>query len=354
MKLRPPRYLVTGATGFLGRHVLAALERGVPGASVVAPMRRPETWAEMDWTADHARVRILQGGIRDRSWWTALTGPDSDAAGPIDGIFHLAAIVQHSRHGAEIVYETNIDGTLAMVELAAKLGCRLVFVSTSGTVGCSKRASDSPDEHARYATHLVRGWPYYHSKILAEQAALQRADELGVELTMLRPPVLLGPGDHRYRSTGHITRYIRGKMPFRLPGGMHFIDIRDAADAIVAAMRVDDPRPVYHLAGLASSLDGFFEIVRDLTGVPMPPRKLPATLAVQLARAADKAAHGLPGKPSNPLPDPVVVEMATHYWGLSSRYAKAELGYESRDPVVTVRETIEWLSAHHPKLARAA
>ena len=42
--------------------------------------------------------------------------------------------------------------------------------------------------------------------------------------------------------------------------------------------------------------------------------------------------------------------MGSHYWGLSSLYAEADLGYRSRDPRETLRDTIDWLRAHHPKL----
>ena len=79
------------------------------------------------------------------------------------------------------------------------------------------------------------------------------ADELGVELVFIRPPVLLGPGDHRFRSTSNIIRMLRGRLPFLIQGGMHFIDIRDAMHAIWCAMERPDVRPVYHLAGTSST-----------------------------------------------------------------------------------------------------
>ena len=49
-------------------------------------------------------------------------------------------------------------------------------------------------------------------------------------------------------------------------------------------------------------------------------------------------------------PGPVVVEMASHYWGLESLYAADELGYASRDPLVTLRDTVDWLRANHASL----
>ena len=47
--------------------------------------------------------------------------------------------------------------------------------------------------------------------------------------------------------------------------------------------------------------------------------------------------------------DPVVIEMAAHYWGASSLYV-SELGYKARDPRETLRDTVDWLRAHHEAL----
>ena len=76
---------------------------------------------------------------------------------------------------------------------AAERGCRLVFVSTSGTVGCFRDPAGSADEASPFCEAEVGGWPYYRSKIDAEREARRLADQLGVRLVIMRPPVLLGP-----------------------------------------------------------------------------------------------------------------------------------------------------------------
>jgi len=53
------------------------------------------------------------------------------------------------------------------------------------------------------------------------------------------------------------------------------------------------------------------------------------------------------------LPDPVVIEMASHHWGLASRDAEADLGYRSRSPQETLRDTIEWMRDNHSGLRTA-
>ena len=79
-------------------------------------------------------------------------------------------------------------------------------------------------------------------------------------------------------------------------------------------------------------------------------RILPHWLAKGIAATDEWLGMKLRGEPLHFFPGPVVVEMAQYYWGLESLYAKDELGYESREPLETLRDTVEWLRANHPKL----
>ena len=124
---------------------------------------------------------------------------------------------------------------------------------------------------------------------------------------------------------------------------------------VLAALDHPEPRPVYHLAGMACPLERFFELVEELSGVPRPRFVLPYQPAWWLATAVERAGVWLRGEPPHLLPDPVVVEMAAHFWGAHSRYADTDLGYKSRDPRETLRDTIDWLRANDEKLrSRAA
>ncbi|MGV3522775.1 MAG: NAD-dependent epimerase/dehydratase family protein [Candidatus Sericytochromatia bacterium] len=339
-----PRYLITGATGFLGRHLLEHVETHYPEITAIPLVRDVASWSAQTWTAALRPRPLIQAGLND----------PVDHAHPalqesLDGIFHLAALVRHSRHDSDPVYAVNLEGTLNMVRLAAAARCRLVYVSTSGTVGVFDSRHEWADEHAPYQERQIAGWPYYDSKLKAERAARQLAAELGVELVIIRPPVLLGPGDHRFRSTGHIIRYLRGRLPFLIRGGMHFIDIRDAAGALMRAMQHPSPQPVYHLSGVACSIDSFFAMVQQASGVAPPRFHLPHPLALVLAKGASRLARAL-GKAESPLPDPVVVEMAGKYWDVRSRYAAQDLGFVNRNGQETLTDTVRWLYAHHAKL----
>jgi nucleoside-diphosphate-sugar epimerase len=343
------KILITGATGFLGRHLFEALHREPSRFHSVALVRTKKSWGREEWARPLKEVELIEGSVTESELWKG----DPKLEG-LSGIFHLAAVIRHSRKNPEDIYHTNIEGLLAMIRLAKKYRCRVVFVSTSGTVGCFDSPKKWANEDSPYCEETVKGWPYYHSKIQAEKMARELAAELGVELVIIRPPVLLGPGDHRHRATSHLQRMLERKLPFILNGGMHFIDIRDAAPAILKAMEIPKPKPVYHLVGTECSIPDFFRMAAEITGVPAPKLKLPSYLARTLATASSQIEALLPRKPAKPLlPDPVVFEMAAKYWGSRSRYAEKDLGYHARDPRQTLQDTVNWLKKaglpSHPK-----
>lgn len=323
------RTLVTGGTGFLARHLLPA----IPGA--LALVRARARWETVARLAEYRDAVPIFGEVENPAQWSA----------PIEGvstIVHMAALVRHSRQGADEMYRTNVDGTLAMVRLASQLGARLVFISTSGTVGCFATPDREADEDAPYCAETIKRWPYYDSKMRAEVVARELAGKLGVELVIVRLPVLLGPGDHVGRSTGLVTRLITGHQRFVMKGGIAFTDVRDVATGLTAIMSKKDPRPIYHLPGTNCSLTEFFLRCTELAGAELPRVYLPAVVARIAARLAEDTAR-LVGVRSW-LPNPVVVEMASHYWGFRSRWAH-EIGFAARPAATTLHDTITWLLA---------
>lgn len=329
------KWLVTGSTGFLGRHVIGAIRARDPDAGIAAVVRDPARAGALDYMSG---VEMVTGSPINPGGWQ----DDSRLEG-VRGVYHLAAEVRHSRSASGEMTRLNVDATKAMVRLAADRGWRMVFVSTSGTVGCSRDPAAAPDEDAPHAEEIVRRWPYYWSKVVAEREGRALASELAGELVIMRPPVLLGPGDHRYRSVGNVMRVLRGRLPFILDGGMHFADIRDAAQAMAAAMTHPSPRPVYNLPGTASSLDWFFKLVARQAGIDPSWKILPARIIWYAARLNEMLGSRL-----HILPDPVVIEMAGHHWGLSSRYSHHELSYTVRSPHETIADTINWIRQNNP------
>ncbi|KRQ10081.1 NAD-dependent epimerase/dehydratase family protein [Bradyrhizobium manausense] len=166
--------LVTGASGFVGRHVAPALMR--EGWSVRRAVRGP---MGMD---DEVVIKSI--------------GPDTDWAQVLDGVdavVHLAARVhhKHEEHAVQLYRDVNITGTLHLARSAAKAGVRqFIFVSTVLVHGRSNegRAPFSEDEI------LTPRGLYGMSKAAAEAGLRTLARESDMKISVIRPPLVYGAG----------------------------------------------------------------------------------------------------------------------------------------------------------------
>ena len=194
-----PLVLVTGGSGFLGR------------------------WVVEELLSSGHRVRVLARG----------KSPGLDVARDLDGtpplaqafigasaLFHLAGFVSRDPGDGQRMMRVHIDGTRRVLEAAAAAGVRrVVLASTSGTIAVSRKA-EVLDERAPYPTEIVSGWPYYLSKIYQEKLALDLGATLGLEVVVVNPTLLLGPGDDRASSTGDVRKFLKREIPAVPDGGV--------------------------------------------------------------------------------------------------------------------------------------
>lgn len=316
--------LVSGANGFLGGHLLDALTQ--EGAAAVALVRHGT-----DGGAVRPGARKLFGSPVEPNHWV-------DAAKGVTCVVHSAAMVKHSRVDADEMVAFNVQSTKDMVRAAATLGARMVLVSTSGTVGAYDSPGMSAVEDSLYAEKVVSRWPYYASKVRAEKAAIKLAAELGVPLHIVRPPVMLGPQDPSGRSLKHVTRVLNGEVPFVPSGSIDFVDVRDAAQTIARLAIAGGAHGVYHLPGTSQSLHSFFQTVAEVAGTTFSRPQVPTPVMRGLTTLIDRV------KPLQKLklPDPVVLEMASTYWGASTLWSDRELGHSNRTSRQTISDAVAW------------
>lgn len=324
--------LVTGGTGFLGRHLLDALVGGAgrdPGeVRVFCRHGDPELTAR--------GFQVIEGTVASRPHL-------AQAAAGCDVVFHLAGRVDRSPESLGSLMRVHVEGTRNVVHAAAEAGVRrVVYVSTSGTIGVGRRPDFLATEDDPFALEIVRKWPYYLSKVYAEQAAEQAAQDTGADVVTVNPTLLLGPGDDRMSSTGDVLRFLRRQIPSVPSGGMSFVDARDVAAAVVA---VADPARDkvragrrYLLTAANWTIDKFLRRLESISGVRAPVLKLPDAPSRWAAAALQWGCEAL-GRTA-PL-DRISVEMSQHYWYCDAARAQRELGFLPRDPDETLRDTVD-------------
>ena len=158
-----------------------------------------------------------------------------------------------------------------MLDSVRELGIpRLIYASTSGTVGCSRNSNYRAADDAPYCTEITKRWPYYASKIEAEKMVLNEAQRGGVSLICLNPSLVLGPGDTERSSTGDIHDFLEKKLPFVAGGGFNFVDVRDVALAFVKAAKSGVPGIRYLLGAKNVRVAEFMAMLEQVSGVAAP------------------------------------------------------------------------------------
>lgn len=333
---RSRRILVTGATGFLGQHVVATLRE--QGREVVALVRNPDS-------ADARRV-AKTGAILVRG--DILDGDSVRAAleqHPCTALLHCAGKV--SRHGRDAIEMTkvNVGGVETTLAAAKQAGVtRVIVASTSGTIGVGTDPDAVADETTPAPLELINKWPYYRSKHYGEQIALG-FDADGFEVVIVNPALLLGPGDYQGSSTEDVRRALEQRMPLVPSGGYAFVDARDAAEGMVLALDKGKHGRRYLLVSCNCPIRTFFSRVARVAGIDGPVFALPDHDVVERAtRWLVRKAQTVLGEDDS-LPDAASIEMAQHYWYVDSTLAENELGWRPRDPMVTLADTVADLRA---------
>ncbi|HEY4183423.1 MAG TPA: NAD-dependent epimerase/dehydratase family protein [Polyangia bacterium] len=340
--LTGPLTLVTGATGFLGAHLVRALV-----ARGLGPVRAMQSSAPPAWLTASG-VEVVRGSV---------TSPD-DVARALQGVgrvYHLAGQVSMKPTDGHRMYQLHVDGTRILCRAAAERGVRrIVLSSTSGTIAVSRRADAGLDESSPPPIELIARWPYYASKLYQEEAA-RRACSDKVELVMLNPSLLLGPGDDRLSSTRTVLQFLGREIAITPPGGLNFVDVRDVAEAFIAAMDRGTPGERYLLGGMNCTFSEYFGRLERITKVAGPLLKGRGNLTLWAARA-QAALYKQLGK-SVPV-EPAAVEMASHYWYFESTKAARDLGFLAREASDTLHDTVRYLRENflggHQALTRAS
>jgi dihydroflavonol-4-reductase len=326
--------LITGSTGFLGRHLVERLKREEPEARLRLLCRNGTSFAS------DPQCEIVKGDVTNAKGVL-------DAAAGADEIYHLAGIVERDPKLHWQLYQTHVGGTRHVCEAIARHGIsKAVVVSSSGTVAVGREPIER-DETWGYANEVVAEWPYYLSKIFAEKLAFWYVGQQRLPIVIVNPSLLLGPGDERQSSTRDVSLYLEGQIKVIPTGGLNIVDVRDVAAGLTAAMRQGKPGERYLLGGPNWSFREWIHRVAKLTGIRAPAMEPPASLSLWGGRFL-RQVMPLVGKEFK-LDEPSI-KMSALFWYCNSEKARRELGFTTRDPMVTLSDTIEDIRLRNPVL----
>ncbi len=336
----PGKILLTGATGFIGSHILEALRSA--GIAVAALVRSGANLA-------HARERQAElrfGDLRD---------PESlrQAVRGCEGVIHAAALA--SDWGPRLEFRrVNVQGTLNVLEASRAAGIRQVILTGSISSYGEEDSLQPKDEtcpfHSHYAYFADRLFPsgynwYRDSKAEATRQAMAFAREHGLDVTVLEPVWVFG---EREFGTGFYT-YVKAVRDGQrhVPGStrnlFHVIYAPDLARAYLLALQRRLPGVQRIIVGPphAEPMHRIFSLFCQEAGL-QPPRLLPQWCAYPLGFALELL-YTAARRPRPPLLTRGRVNMFYDSIQFSTEKARNLLGFDCRHSLEEgIRRTVSW------------
>lgn len=305
------RVFLTGATGFVGSHVLRELvTAGYAVRALARERHHPERSAA---TAQSKDVDWIAGDLR-------RTG---DFARALDGcryLIHCAALYSFAPKDRKHLHAVNVKGTAGLMLAAHIAGVeRAVLTSSSATL-----------------THAHRG--YHRSKLEQERAAF--ASRLPV--IALLPTAPVGPGDSKPTPTGKlIVDFMAGRIIARAPGagGLNLVAVEDVARAHVAALTRGNAGERYVIGGENLSMDAIWQMLAEITGRRMPAWRAPYAVALGAGYADELRARLTGGTPNVPIEG---VKLSRERMYADSSPAQRDLGYNASSVRAALERAVQW------------
>jgi dihydroflavonol-4-reductase len=321
--------LVTGGSGFIGRHLVdALLARGervrVLDLRPISPL--PE------------RVEMAIGSITD-------AGHVARAMAGCDRVFHLAANPNLWAPDPKSFDAINHQGTRRVLEAAQKANvARFVYTSTESILKSYRAPKTSEraliDESVVLTLDDMPG-PYCRSKYLAEQAAREAAAG-GLPVVIVNPTMPIGPGDGLLTPPSKmILGFLNGETPAYLDCEFNLVDARDVAAGQVLAAEQGRVGERYILGNVNLSLGELLASLQRLSGVKMPKARVPYALALVSALVSEGLANLTKKPPMAPLTG---VRLARTSMAFDCSKARNELGWQCRTLDASLTDTMRWMS----------
>lgn len=329
------RVLLTGASGFIAKHVALRLLNA--GYDVRGTLRRLDR-------AEEVRAAVaphLAEGAGNLSFVQADLESDAGWAEAMEGV----AAVVHTASPFVIAQPTTpdtllrpaVDGTRRVLEAAAAAGVKRVVLTSSTVAVINEGKPDAlHDEDDWCDVHLPSTTPYARSKTLAERKAWEIARESGLELTVINPGLALGPplDGHYGVSLGLVERVMRGKDLMLPSFGLAMVDVRDAAEMHLRALQRPETAGRRYLA-VAGSL-AMVDMGRTLKAAyptrRIATREAPAIL-VRLMALFDPEIRS-------------ILPKLGHLEHVSNARAVQEMGMEFTPPKAALLASADWLAKH--------
>jgi len=323
------RVLLTGATGFIGGHILRALVD--EGATVRCLVRDPQGFRQPPMTD----VELSRGDLRD------LSAVERAVAG-CDLVYHCAADYRLYARRPDDLYESNVEGTRNVLAAAAGAGVgRVVYTSSVGALGLCADGTPADERTPVELSDMIGH--YKRSKFLAERVVEEWCAR-GLTVVTVNPSTPVGEGDVKPTATGRlIVDFLNRRVPAWVDTGLNLVDVRDVARGHLLAAETGRPGEKYILGNRDMSLRQIYGTLARIADLPEPRIKLPHAVPLAFAAVDTLLASLLRREPRVSLES---VRLARHKMYFSSAKAVRELGLPQSPVDEALARAVDWFRSN--------
>lgn len=320
--------LVTGATGFVGWHVIRLLTSRMKKVRVLI---RPTSQLQ---TIEGLPVERFYGDLRDPS---SLR----EAVAGVTHVFHVAADYRLWAKNPNEIYESNVAGTRNLIDASREAGVeRFVYTSSVATIAPPREPKTGELSNESTESRLGQMIGHYkRSKFLAESEVLDAAAG-GFPAVIVNPTMPVGPGDWKPTPTGRIiVDFLNGRMPAYVDTGFNVVAVEDIAEGHWLAAEHGRIGRRYILGGRNMTLKELLHALARATGCPAPRIRLPHVLALAAGYADNFLCSIVSREPRIPLEG---VRMARYKMFVDCSRAARELGFRAGSIEDALSRAAEW------------
>ena len=315
---------VTGASGFVGLNLISHLCD--EGWQVRAVARRPVS----DLTTRPVELRLVDD-IRDQPQL-------EDAFEGVDVVFHLAARISLFTEDPS-VWDTNVNGPRAVGRAALAQGVRRLVHCSSVHAFDVQMAGGAVDETCPRSTSPAR--PIYDRSKAAGEAGLRTVIDEGLDAVIINPTGVIGPVDAGPSRINRLLRMAsRGHLPAVLGGGFDWVDVRDVALGLTAALDRGRTGENYLISGHRLSSLELSRMAARAGGHRGPRFAIPLGLLEPVAPLGNRIGRRV----GLDLVTPASLGALRDYPTIDGTKAATELGYAPRSVERTITELVESFS----------
>jgi len=325
LSLSNPSVLVTGATGFLGRHLVRSLVKKDYNVSILA---RPTS--DLTPFAD-LPITVVKGDITQTL--TLLEATEGK-----DIVFHLAGLIAYKKSDRKMMEKVNVQGTRNVMDACiTQKTPKVLHLSSVAAIGASFSKKPLNEDSPFLLGPYDLG--YFETKRRAEKIATDAYEEHGLPVYIVNPSTIYGAGDATKGSRKTQLKVARGDFPVYPPGGVNVVSVHDVLNVIFKVLEHGKPARRYIAAGENLTIRQLFQLIAQANDKAPPKIPLPKAFIKIMGYLGD-GMHAF-GKETS-FSSETAVTSCLYHWFDNSRI-KEELGCKVTPAQTAIEESIQWV-----------